>query len=249
MGELDFFASKKRVLALAESFARRKIRVRWFALASVSDVDALSDAELAAVAGSACYSLELGTEVGSDQALAKIGKRYESSAALRVTRRLLERGILPIHNILFGFVGETREDRRATIDVIRSLRALGSRVRFNFRFYQAAPNTTMGDVALRSTPPLPSTLPGFLDMRQEMAGGRALPWLSEGDEREGRLLVDYCLPLAYDDALANGQSSRLRRWLARVSDWRCRVTWFRAPLDRYVFQRLENVGLAGTFLP
>ena len=79
--------------------------------------------------------------------------------------------------------------------------------------------------------------------------GRALPWLSPRDERATNLLVEYLLPLAYDDALAAPTPGPLRRVLRRLARDRCRASFFRFPVDRWVFDRAERRGLARTFIP
>jgi hypothetical protein len=248
MGELDFFANRRRVLTMAAALRERRVDVRWFALASIGDVDALSEPELDLVAASGCHALELGTEVGSPEALARIGKRYGNEGPLRVSERLLARGIVPIHNIMLGFVGEEPRHRRQTLSLVRRLRRLGRRVRFNFRIYQAAPNTTMGDDGLRFLPQLPATIDGLVDYRAAQADGRALPWLTAAAERDVRRFADWLLPLAFDDALVDGRPSWRRRLLRRLADLRCRLAFSRCPIDHWLLRRFETVGLPGTFL-
>lgn len=248
-GELDFFTSRKRALDTARLLVERDLGIGWFALASITDLEKLGDDELDLLAASGCRRLELGTETGSDAALARIGKRYRSAAAESITRRLSRRGIAPLHNIMFGFVGETARDRRDTLALVRRLRAVDPRVRFNFRVYQAAPNTTMGDVAMQRLPALPASFRELAAYREAMPDGRAMPWLTAKAESQIKLLTDYLLPLAYGDALMQGRAGWRRRLLRRMAALRCRLGAFCWPVDRSLFQRLERVGLAGTFLP
>ena len=77
----------------------------------------------------------------------------------------------------------------------------------------------------------------------------AMPWLSEGAEDAVRLLVEYLLPLAYDDHMTKGlPSSPLRHLLRLTARARCRVGYYRHPVDYDVFRRHETVGVAGTYL-
>lgn len=246
-GELDFLTSKKRALATVEGLASRAPGVRWFALTSVGDVAKLSDAELDLFARSGCAALELGTEAGSDDALRRLGKSFGLEEVVDATRRLLARGITPLHNIIFGYVGETAADRRDTVRFVRRLHDLGpGRVRFNFRVYQMIPSTTMGEEALKSMPPIPDTLDGLMGYR--LHEGRTMPWLTPEVEREVLFLTEYVLPLAYDDALLEGKPSWSRRALRLVARARARSGFSRFPADRRVFRRVEKVGLKGTYL-
>jgi radical SAM superfamily enzyme YgiQ (UPF0313 family) len=245
-GELDFLTSRPRALAIAAGLRERCPGVRWFALASVQDVLATSDAELATLAKSGLHCLEMGTEVGTDEGLRTLGKSFTTSDAVRATERLLAFGVIPLHNIILGWFGETAPDRRGTLRIVDRLKRLGCSVRFNFRVYQPTPSTTMGERALKQLPPLPSTLEAIASYRVEE--GRSLPWLTREDEQLTRLLIEYLLPLGYDDALAM-EAGPARRILRSVARQRCRTGFFRWPVDRWIFRRIERRGLAKTFIP
>jgi len=247
-GELDFFTSRRRSIEVARGLIARKLGVRWFALVSVGDVARLSEDDLDAIAESGCHILELGTEVGSDAAIRRIGKRFSVEDTVRGTERLLARGIVPLHNMMLGFPGETARDRRETVALVDRLRRMDGRVRFNFRVYQAVPNTTMGEEALRSVPDFPRTFAEIRSYRERMPEGRSMPWLSRAGEREAKLLADYLLPLACDDALLPGPAPFLRRCLRRVARARSRLGFYRLPVDRALFSRFEKTPLPGTFL-
>lgn len=249
MGELDFFTIRKRVVEVARGIVERRLGIRWFALVSIDDIDRLTDEELDLIAESGCHILELGTEAGSDEALQRIGKKFNMEAVFRSTRRLLHRGIVPAHNIVFGFVGETPKNRRATLRLVRQLHALSPCLKFFFRIYQAVPNTTMGEEAMRHLPEFPNTIQELASYRMEMEDGRSMPWLRPAEEREVKLLAQYLLPLAYDDFMIQGKPSWTRRFFRRLADLRCRLGIFRWPVDRAMFRRMEQVGLASTFLP
>jgi hypothetical protein len=245
--ELDFLQHRRRALAVARGLVERAPGLRWFALVSAEDVAALDDGELELFARSGCHALEIGTEVGSEAGARRIGKPYCGDVAERESRRLLDHGIRPLHNILLGHPGESRADRRATLDLVDRLHRLDPRVRFNFRLYQAIPGTGIGEEALRHLPPLPDTVEGLAGWRDRPAA-RALPWLAEPEEREVRVLIEYLLPLGYDDARAArpGPTRRLLRGLARA---RCRRGVYGGLVDRALFRRLERIPLPGTWLP
>ena len=113
-GELDFFASKARVLEIARLWRARIPDAVWFALASPVDAARLTDSEWDLLVRGGCRKIEFGTETGSSKTLRAIGKRHDPDTPLRLTRTLLARGIVPMHNFVFGFVGETASMRRRT---------------------------------------------------------------------------------------------------------------------------------------
>jgi radical SAM superfamily enzyme YgiQ (UPF0313 family) len=248
LGELDFFTSVSRVRQMATAILESGLDVSWFALVSVQDALALSDADIDLIVRAGCKVLEMGTEVGSDRALRAIGKSFSAEDPIRASERFLARGVSLLHNIIFGFVGETRADRRATVDLVRRLEALSPRVRFNFRVYQPTPTTTMGEEAFKHLDAVPTSLKGLTEYRY--TAGRALPWLEPGAEDEIRFLADYVLPLGFDDPFLRGKSpSPARRFFRAIARGRARAHVYKWRFDRSLFKRFESVGLPTTFLP
>ncbi|MBN2489845.1 MAG: radical SAM protein [Planctomycetes bacterium] len=249
LGELDFFASVGRVDRVVRGICARGLAVRWFALASPEDLARIDDAGLDRIAAAGCHTIELGTEAGSSQALVGLGKRHRPQDALALSHRLLARGIVPMHNILFGYVGETRAHRRASLALVRRLAELDERVRFTFRLYQAIPDTTMGDVAFTHIAARPRTFEEIPAYRARTESGRALPWLTRSGERHDRLLTEYLLAMAYEDPLARAATGWRRRLLRLAARARLRLGFLDFPLDRALFRRFESVPLPDTYLP
>lgn len=247
-GELDFLAGKKRVLDTARGLVDRGLDIRWFALGTVDDLLRLDDDELRLLVRSGCHALELGIEAGSERALRILGKRFAPRDALRAHDRLVAAGIQPVYNFVFGWPGETAADQRATRRLIERLHGTAPKVRFNFRLYQAIPGTTMGDAAFPQGRRLPRNLDELRVYRA--APGAEMPWLSPREVRRVRFLVDYVLPLAYDDALHDRcRTDRRRSLLARLARWRSQTGFLAWSVDRQMFERLGGAALPSTYLP
>jgi len=252
LGELDGFASKRRVLTLARLWRERVPDCIWFALASPSDAARLTDAEWDLLAAGGCRKIEFGSESGSADQLRALGKRHDAHAPIRLTRACLARGIVPMHNFVFGLVGETARDRRLTLDLIRRVRALDpARVCLTFRLYQPCWDTPMGEAAIARTPGFPRTLSEIVAFRHTAGGGatiRTMPWLGRRAERQVKRLVDYHLPLSTSRIVVSG---RARRWVYRglrmASGARVRGRFFAGGLDRWLYDRLVGIPLDSTF--
>lgn len=77
-----------------------------------------------------------------------------------------------------------------------------------------------------------------------------MPWLSPREVRRVRFLVDYVLPLAYDDALHDRcRTDRRRSLLARLARWRSQTGFLAWSVDRQMFERLGGAALPSTYLP
>lgn len=246
MGELDFLASRSRALDIAQRLVDEGLDVRWFALCTVDDLQRLGDDELDLLVRSGLQTLELGIEAGTDRALQALGKRFSVDDARTAHRRLVASGVMPVYNFVFGWPGERPRDRRAARRLIDELHRSADRVRFNFRLYQPIPGTTMGEEALRLLPSLPKDLQELSSFRVD-AG---MPWLGRREERRVRFLVEYVLPLAFDDALYDARRPGLRRrLLQQVARWRSRSGLMSLRFDRRLFERTAATSLPVTYLP
>lgn len=216
MGELDFFHSRTRALAIANGVLALDRRIAWFALGSVADLVRLGDDDLATLAKSGCVRIELGSESGADSALRRLGKRHAASQIRETVSRLVRHGIATTHNLLFGIPEESESERRATIELAFDLRSLDPRARFNLRLFQVVPATTFGESILAGREDsFPNTLEALRDYRQDaLVAGRLLPWLPATDEDWIKSLVGHVLPLALGEQLGDRPPAMLR-WYAR----------------------------------
>lgn len=243
LGELDFLAAPRRALDLAERLRAATLPLRWFALASVQDVLAIGMEGLRALAAAGLVCLELGSETGTDDGLRRLDKHFEVADVLEVQRRLRAVGVRPVHNILFGWIGETAAHQRGTRRLVRDLAAIVPETVFHFRLYQAMPGTPMGTEALRSSPPLPLRLSEIAIWRQRQQ--QTMPWLTPPDEARARLWCERLLPRAYGED--NGDRSFRRRWIERIARLRCRTGFGRLRIEDHL---LAGAGaVRATWLP
>ena len=146
-----------------------------------------------------------------------------------------------MHNFVFGFVGETDEDRARSLDLIRRLHALDpERVFFTFRFFQPSWATEMGREAIARTPDFPETIEEMIHHRVRCGAEdeHAMGWLDEGVERRLKELVYYYLPMVTS---RSNYASPARRWvyraLRRVAHWRLDAGVFGFGADRWLYDR------------
>jgi radical SAM superfamily enzyme YgiQ (UPF0313 family) len=181
-----------------------------------------------------------------------MGKRHVPHDAIEVTRFAIGRGIVPMHNFIFGTPGETASDRRQSLRLIDHLRGMNRWVAFTFRFFQPAWNTPMGEAAIASAPDYPRRLTDILAHRAFLGDprSRAMGWLSPGTERTIKAMVYYYLPMITSRVSVEG---RARCWLYRglraVARLRLRVGWFGLEIDRWLYDRLLGARLDCTFTP
>jgi radical SAM superfamily enzyme YgiQ (UPF0313 family) len=253
IGELDFFMSRSRVLRMAELMREQAPDCIWFALASPSDLVPLTGQDWDLLAAGGLRKVELGSESGSARLLRLLGKRHGPEDVFRCSRSMIERGIVPMNNFLFGFPGEIRADRDDTLRLIHRLWQL-SRERncMTFRYYQACWGTPTGEAALAAMPDAPRTVVEFLQRRHELTGEsyRAIPWLPWADELEIKQLVNHYLPLLTSRLeLRPAWRQRVYRSLRGTAERRVAGQQLGRPWDRWLYDRLIGHPLDCTYTP
>jgi hypothetical protein len=166
---------------------------------------------------------------------------------------MLDRGIVPMNNFLFGFPGETRADRDDSLRLITRIWNLSpERNCMTFRYYQACWDTPVGDLALAAVDGAPRTVTEFLARRGEFddESARSIPWLPEGDEREVKRLVNHYLPLMTSKLVVQRPwKRRLYHALRRKAERRVVRRNFALRWDRPLFDRFIRGRLDRTFVP
>jgi radical SAM superfamily enzyme YgiQ (UPF0313 family) len=137
-------------------------------------------------------------------------------------------GVAAIFPFIVGFPGETDASIRATIGLVKRLRATSPRFETPIFYFKPYPGSRITQDAVRSGHALPSTL-------EEWAGfdfvGAAGPWVSPDRHREIERFKFY-------NRFAWGPET-WRRWpLQAIARWRCRHDVYALPVERAVVERL-----------
>jgi len=249
--ELDFFTNLGRALAVARAWKERLPHCTWFALVSPEDTVKFSDEELDLLYEGGCRKLELGTESASAGLLRVLGKGHSTDDILPLTERLTSRGIHVLHNIIFGFPGETAADRKESTRRVRALHRMDpKRNTFAFRLFEPVPNTPLGDEALALVADFPETIEGVLEFRQCYSDERmrTMPWIDAEQERLVKRMVFYTLPIATSCLPLDGAVSRaLYQGLRRFAWFRLENDFWAGRFDERLYTRFLGDRLSETF--
>ncbi|MCC6783312.1 MAG: B12-binding domain-containing radical SAM protein [Planctomycetes bacterium] len=252
IGELDFFMSRPRGLELADLLASRRPDVVWFALGSPIDLIRYGDADWDRLRAGGLRKVELGSESGSTDVLQRIGKRHTAEHVFAISQKMLERGIVPMNNFLFGFPGETRADRAQTLALVDRIRSIAPDMNhFTYRYYQPVWDTALGELALAAAPSPVTSLDRWLAERPLFVREdvRTMPWLPHEDELEIKALVNHDLPLATSRQPVPGRLRHAfyrvlrRRAQRRLREGRPGPRW-----ERRLYERLIALPLDKTYV-
>jgi len=195
----------------------------------------------------------LGSESGSTKVLRSIGKRHSAEDIFDISAKMVQRGIVPMNNFLFGFPGETAEDRADTTRLIyRLLKLPGATCHFTYRHYQPVRGTPVGDEALSCVPDRPRRIDQWLENRSmfDLESVRTMPWIPAADELAVKQLINFELPLAtskiampspWHRAIYRACRARARKGL--------RLGGQRRPLDRWLCEGPVTNRLDRTYIP
>ncbi|MBI1850028.1 MAG: B12-binding domain-containing radical SAM protein [Planctomycetes bacterium] len=252
LAELDFFTARRRPIDLARVWRERVSDCSWFTLASPVDAMKLSDEEWGLLVAGGCRKIELGAETGSAAMLSAIGKKHAPDDPLVLAKRMLAHGITPMINFVFGLVGETADDRRASLDLIRRLHELAPGViHFTFRFFQPAWNTPMGDAAIAHAPDYPKTIEDVLTFRPRFgdAEQHEMGWITSEDERFIKKIVYHYLPLATSKLVFQSPAKQqIYSGLRSLSRVRLEAKFFDVGADRWLYEHILGHPLDNTYV-
>lgn len=198
----NFLVNVKRAVAIAQGFLESGVRFRWTFQASTDLLCRMSDAEVRLLAESGVRHIGFGTESASESVLRAMDKRHQKVEDMfECARKTHQAEIGVTYNLIFGFPGETEEDRAETLRVMGDIRRRYDNVKCSPNVFTPYP----GIPAWRELEALgveqPNTLQGWRTMA---LGGARLPWL-DGEPRR-RLDEDLRTLLGVRRSLLTGQA-------------------------------------------
>ncbi len=139
----DLFASLKRIQALAEALIEAKVPFGWKGTARADELCRLPEDFFGRLRASGCRRINVGAESGSQPILDQIKKQYRVEQIVEAGRRAAGAGLGVAYSFITGFPGETEEDFSATLDVIKSVRRIDTRLEATLYFYSPYPGTEL----------------------------------------------------------------------------------------------------------
>ena len=199
--DADFFVNIDRAERIYRGIHRRHSQTAWAASIHPNDVlriVARDKLGLNSVATCGCKRLLMGVESGNDRVLAEtVRKNVTVSQMLKAARLIDNAGIRGAYTFILGFPGETREEKKDTIDFAMQLAALPSSPEIRFHGFAPYPGTLLYSDAIDGGFVPPKSLDGWSTFDYY---NMKTPWLTPEDEcviREwskatGRRLVEKC---------------------------------------------------------
>jgi radical SAM superfamily enzyme YgiQ (UPF0313 family) len=222
-----FFTYKKRVAAIAEEFLRRKFDFTWAATMRADQGVRLSEEHFALCVRSGLRRVLIGVESGSERMLERIKKDTRVEQVLQSAAMCARHGVAVIFSFIVGFPGESENDLRDTLALVKELRAMSPRFETPIFYYKPYPGSELGADVLDQ---IPKTLDEWGDF--DYVQGAAGPWVTSETYR----LVER---FKFYNRHAWGQRAWHRWPLTALSRWRCRHNYFDWPVEKLILERIN----------
>ena len=232
----NFLVDLKRAVAIGEGLARRDVRHEWSIQATTNLVARLSVEELKILRRAGLTQICHGAESASPKVLELMNKDFQQLDTIHAAaRNCIAAGIRPSFNIIFGFPGEGRAERRETVRFISDVCTRYPGAEFWTNIFTPYPGSHALERAMELGVEPPSSLAGWADYFPRYT---TLPWLAGREHARVQAMRDY-LRMAFDrKPIASDRRSALVRGLHRAisvpARWRLKRDVYALPFELWL---------------
>jgi radical SAM superfamily enzyme YgiQ (UPF0313 family) len=224
-----FFTYRDWVARLAEELLRHGRRFAWTATLRADQAVRLGEDLFAACVRSGLRRVMVGVESGSQETLDLLRKDITVDQVAATAEACVRHGLEAIFPFIVGLPGETEASVRATLALMKRLRAMSPGFETPLFYFKPYPGSSLTDRAVAEGYRLPDGLEAWADFDFIGSSG---PWV--GPERR-RLIERF----KFYSRLAWGRPGPLRRPLQRLARWRCERDAYGLPLEKLLLERLR----------
>lgn len=180
-----FFSSKNRITDLFAEISRRGLKFKWLASIRANDLSEKKiDQQLLNKLGESGFQLAaIGAESGSSNVLNLIQKDITLDDLIRSAKMFRTAKIMPQYSFMIGIPGETREDIKATVKIMRRLSEECPSARFlGPQLFRPYPGSELYKECIKHGLNEPKSIDEWcVFMEQEMVHGTpdTLPWIKD----------------------------------------------------------------------
>ena len=209
----NFPVDVHRAVAIARGIYDSGIRFRWTFQASTDFLCRMSQDEVRLLAESGVTHMGFGTESTSKPVLVLMNKKHQHTEDIVETARRAElAGIHVTFNLIFGYPGETEQDRIETLHTMSDIARRFWNVSFSPNIFTPYPGIPIWPMLRSMGVREPQTLEEWIDLP---LGRNVLPWLGGEELARLRRMLEYFL-LNNDLRKVTKHSPLLRRGIRRA---------------------------------
>jgi anaerobic magnesium-protoporphyrin IX monomethyl ester cyclase len=187
----NFPVQLPRALEIARGILASGVKFHWSFQASTDFLCRMSDDDVRLLGDSGVSHMGFGTESTSEAVLKLMNKRHQRVDEMYETARKAK--IADIHvtfNLIFGYPGETENDRSITFKTMSDIAQQFPNVSFSPNIFTPYPGIPIWPQLRELGVPEPHSLREWMDMP---LGANTLPWLQGGELSRLRRMLEYFL--------------------------------------------------------
>lgn len=241
----NFPVDLRRALRIAAAIKDSGVKYRWTFQASTDFLCRMSDDEVRLLGESGVSHMGFGTESTSEPVLKLMNKRHQRVDEMFETARKANLGNIRVtFNLIFGYPGETEEDRAVTF---RTMSEIGR----HFRNVSFSPNIFTPYPGIPIWPQLrsmgvyePKSLREWMELP---LGANLLPWLQGRELERLQRMLEYFLLNSQIHQQRSRSFPLLRRGVRRIVEvpvrWRLRRSRYAFPWELWLARSTERLVL------
>lgn len=223
-----FFTYRKRVVAIAEEFIRRDMKVSWAGTMRADQGSRMSDEEFELCVRSGLRRVLIGVESGSQEMMDWLKKDIKMEQVWECAERCRKHNVSVIFPFIVGFPGETDKSVEQSLEMARQLREMKAEFSTPIFYFKPYPGSAITQGVVAEGYQLPETM-------EDWAGfdyiGSAGPWVSPD---KYRLVENF----KFYSKLAYRRNPFFAKPIEKLARYRCKKSWYGLPLEKWLANKL-----------
>lgn len=224
-----FFTYPERVVEIAEGFLRQGSRFGWTATMRADQGFRMSDDAFELCVRSGLRRVMIGVESGSQEMLDWMTKDVTIEQIFHSAEKCVRFGIGAIFPFIVGFPDESDESVRASMAMIKRLRAMSPQFETPVFYFKPYPGSRITEAVVTNGYQLPESLEEWAEFDFIGSSG---PWVSQQKH-------DLIERFKFYNRFAWGSERWFRRPLQTVARWRCQHDFYDVAFEKRIVERLK----------
>ncbi len=242
----NFLVDRNRALGIAEGICSRGTRFEWSIQASTNLVTRLSVEEWKLMRRAGLSQVAQGADSGSPKVLHLMNKDFQKLDTIyEAADRLSQANVRPSFNMIFGYPGEGRAERRESIQLIMNVCRKYPGAEFWTNIFTPYPGSPVMNKAFELGIQVPKKLEEWSDFFPKYT---VLPWLKGKEHKRVQAMRDY-IRVAFRRVnigrFRKGLRARLAYWLISApAQWRLDHDFYWFPFEVWLKRYVDKLPAA-----
>jgi radical SAM superfamily enzyme YgiQ (UPF0313 family) len=238
----NFLVDRQRGVEIAAGLVECGVKFDWCIQTTANFLLRSSDDEVRLMRRAGLSRVFIGAESGSDDVLRSVNKvRFQATKILhQVAEKCYRAGITTTFSLIFGLPGETEEDRRQTLAMIRDIKGKYPTTEFHSNIYTPYPGAPNYRQAVEMGLREPDSLEEWAQFYPKF---QRLPWIDSNTHRQIQRMRDY-IRIAYGAEPVRPRSALRKaahRVLTPVARARLSRNHYEVPVELWALKSMSRL--------